>query len=265
MKDIRERCLHIRRSIFQMIASAGGGHAGASLSMVELAAGLYETGRLDQGAAPQARFILSKGHAGIGLYAVLAEYGLLPKILLSTFATEEGPLMNHPDAHRVPGVEVSTGSLGHGLSIAAGICMAAQLKHQPVPVFCLLGDSECHEGSVWEAAMLAGDRGLKGLCAIVDQNGLGNDGEIQVRLDPLEDKWRSFGWKALSIDGHDNQAIQAAYQHILREQDGPYAVIARTQKGRGLVASLAGTGQCHYLKGSREQLAAMFLPEIREV
>lgn len=264
MSDIEKKCRNIRHSIMEMIANAGGGHAGASLSLVELAACLYETGRFYKNSRPRDRFLLSKGHAGIGLYAVLAEYGILPKETLKTFASDEGPLMNHPDAHRIPGVEVSTGSLGHGLSLAVGMCLAAKLKGEEHSVFCLVGDSECHEGSVWEAAMLAGDRQLTNLCVIVDRNNLGNDGAIQVHLDPLNDKWRSFGWKTIELNGHDCQEISKAYKKIYKEKDGPYAIIANTQKGRGLIEGLSGQGPCHYIKGSKEDIIKCFLPEIRE-
>ena len=255
----------IRILVKKMIMNSGCGHAGGSLSMAEILASLYEDvmryDPQDPNWPQRDRFILSKGHSALGLYAAMHLAGYFEESLLYTFATPDGALMNHPDKSVLPGLEVSTGSLGHGLSLAVGMALAGQQRDQGYFVYCLMGDAEIQEGSVWEAAMFASSYHLKRLVAIVDRNHIGNDGPIDpfVDLDPLVDKWTSFGFKAVPVDGHDRSAITSHLKRFREESDGPYVLIAETIKGKGLVDGLAGTGAAHYLKGSPEEISAKFL------
>lgn len=255
----------IRILVRKMIMNSGCGHAGGSLSMSELLASLFEDVMVYDPKRPdwkeRDRFLLSKGHSALGLYAALHLAGYFPEEILYTFATPDGILMNHPEKSMIPGVELSTGSLGHGLSLAAGIAMAGRQCNQDYFTYCLMGDAEIQEGSVWEAAMFASSYRLKRLVAIVDRNYLGNDGPIDpfVSLEPLEEKWKAFGFKTAKVDGHDRAAITRQLKQFRSEADGPYALIAETVKGKGLVENLAGTGAAHYLKGSPEKIAAQFL------
>lgn len=255
----------IRILVKKMIMNSGCGHAGGSLSMAEILASLYEDvmryDPQDPNWPQRDRFILSKGHSALGLYAAIHLAGYFEEPLLYTFATPDGVLMNHPDKSVLPGLEASTGSLGHGLSLAVGMALAGQQRDQDYFVYCLMGDAEIQEGSVWEAAMFAASYHLTRLVAIVDRNHIGNDGPIDpfVNLEPLVDKWTSFGFKAVSVNGHDRSAITAYLKKFRDEGDGPYALIAETVKGKGLVEGLAGTGAAHYLKGSPEEISAKFL------
>lgn len=258
----KSRATKIRCNIKRMIANGGGGHAGGSLSMVEiltvLFSGIMRYDPKNPKFEGRDRFILSKGHSALGLYAVLAEVGYFPESMMDTFATKEGPLMNHPDAHHIPGVEVSTGSLGHGFSIATGIALAGKIKKSNYKTFCVLGDGECHEGMVWEAAMSASSYGLENLIAIVDRNKVGNDGLIDyVNLNPLAEKWRSFGWKVVEVDGHDMEQLSAALENCIKNK-GPWVVIANTVKGKGLIESIEGTGKAHYIKATKDNIEEYF-------
>ena len=255
----------IRILVKKMVMNSGCGHVGGSLSMAEILASLYgDVMRYDPHNPlwPQRdRFVRSKGHSALGLYAAMYLAGFFEESLLYTFAVPDGTLMNHPDRSVLPGLEVSTGSLGHGLSIAVGMALAGQQRNEDHFTFCLMGDAEIQEGSVWEAAMFAGSYQLKRLVAIVDRNHIGNDGPIDpfVNLEPLVEKWRSFGFKAASVDGHDRNAITVQLEEYRAQADGPYALIAETVKGKGLVEGIAGTGAAHYLKGTPEEIAAKFL------
>lgn len=262
MKNISEQ---IRSGIKTEICSSGGGHAGGSLSSADILASLYGAVMHYNPRDPQMeerdRFVLSKGHAGLGLYSALAAAGYIPEEELKTFAKTDSRLMNHPDAHATPGIEMSTGSLGHGLGLAVGMALAGQMKRQQHFIYCLVGDGECCEGSIWEAAMTASFRKLKHLVVIVDRNGIGNDGQLnkEVELDPLEDKWRSFGFKTVIVNGHDSEELNHVLLDQKKESDGPYAVIAITEKGHGLREDIAGTGKAHYISGKSEDLQVKFL------
>lgn len=255
----------VRELVKKMIMNSGCGHAGGSLSMAEILASLfgdvmdYDAGRPDW--EGRDRFILSKGHSALGLYAAMHLAGYFEENLLYTFGVKDGVLMNHPDRSVLQGLEVSTGSLGHGLPIAVGMALAAKKRGAEHFVYCLMGDAEIQEGSVWEAAMSASAFGLKRLVAIVDRNHIGNDGPVDavVTPEPLKEKWKSFGFKTVCVDGHDREEITAVLKSFKEEADGPYAVIAETQKGKGLVPGIAGTGNAHYIKGKPEEIAAKFL------
>ena len=230
-----ELARRIRAHAIRMNSSGGASHTGSILSCADILAVLY--GRVlkvfpNRPRDPaRDRFILSKGHAGAGLYAALAEKGFFQIEQLASYYQDGSRLCGHV-SHRVPGVEVSTGALGHGLSVAAGMAYAtAGASHR---VFCLLGDGECDEGAVWEAALFAAHHRLDRLTAIVDCNrlqGLGVTASV-LNLEPFADKWRSFGWAVLDVDGHDHQALCIALETVVPGR--PLCVIARTTKGKGV-------------------------------
>ncbi|MBW8486819.1 transketolase [Actinomadura sp. PM05-2] len=243
-----------------MCAGAEGGHLGGSMSLVEILVALYFAVLRVDPAEPRApgrdRLVLSKGHAGIGLYAVLAERGFFPAADLAGYAEPGGRFAAHP-APETPGVEVPTGSLGHGLPLGVGFALAARLSGSAARTFVVLGDGELQEGSVWEAAMAAASLRLDGLTAVVDRNGLQITGgtEDVVGLEPLADRWRAFGWTVVEVDGHDVRALV----DVLGKPgppDRPVAVIARTVKGRGL-PFVEGQVRSHYARlGDRQRRRA---------
>jgi transketolase len=247
-----------RASALRMVAAAGAAHIGSSLSCADVLAVLYsgvlqiDPARHDDPARD--RFVMSKGHAAAAYYAVLAHAGFFPEPLLEQYCTDGGALPGHVTAHGLPGVELSTGSLGHGLPVAVGLALAASRRHEPWRTYALLSDGECDEGSVWEAALLAGHHRLDRLTAIVDANGLQAFGTVDsvLRLEPLAGKWRAFGWDAVEVDGHDHDALRAAFGRPPAGQ--PRAVIARTVKGRG-VSFMEHELAWHYRTPDPEQLA----------
>lgn len=232
----------MRRDIVEMIAAAGSGHPGGSLSAADIVATLYFGGVLRHDpAAPswpaRDRFVLSKGHAAPVLYAALAEAGYFGRDHLATLRRLGSMLQGHPDSKKTPGVEVSTGSLGQGLSVASG--MALGLRTSPDDdrtVFCLLGDGELQEGQVWEAAMFAAHHGLDNLVAIVDDNGLQIDGACSevMCLGAIASKFASFGWHTFEVDGHDPEALYGALQAARGHEGAPAVVVAKTTKGKGV-------------------------------
>jgi transketolase len=248
MTDLTHR---IREHIIDMCAGPEGGHLGGSLSLVEILTTLYfDVLRIDPqnpDAPGHDILILSKGHGALGLYAVLAERGFFPVEELRSYGRPGSRLMGHP-VRAVPGVEMPTGSLGHGLALANGFALADRDRR----CFVVLGDGELQEGSVWEAAMSSCDLGLSNLTAIVDRNGLQITGptEDTVRLEPVAERWRAFGWAVREVDGHDPHALREAFTAI--EPGKPTAVIARTVKGRGLPFA-EGRTQSHYASLSERQ------------
>ncbi len=253
-----------RELVKQVLMNSGCGHTGGSISMSEILASLFEDVMKHNCNNPddpnRDRFVLSKGHAGLGLYVALHMAGYISKEVLFTFGIKDGQLMNHPESKTV-GVEVSTGSLGHGLPVSCGMALAGQKTDKDFFTFCLMGDAEIQEGSVWEAAMFAAHNKLNRLVAIVDNNGVGNDGPIDdiVTLGDIEGKWESFGFKTRIVDGHNRAEITKALESFKQEADGPYALIANTVKGKGLIESIAGTGSAHYLKGTPEEIESKFI------
>jgi len=230
----------VRADIVRMTAAAGSGHPGGSLSAVELVTALFFSVMRHRPEEPKwperDRFILSKGHACPLLYAVLARAGYFPVDELTTLRKFGSRLQGHPSCLALPALEVSSGSLGQGLSIANGLALAAKLNRQSFRVYCLMGDGELQEGQVWEAAMSAAHYKLDNVCALVDYNGLQIDGDVEkvMGLAPLAEKWRSFNWHVVEIDGHDYAQVLAAYDEAGRTKDRPTAVIARTVKGKGV-------------------------------
>jgi transketolase len=239
---LAEKALVIRRDIVAMLGAAGSGHTGGSLSMTDLITVLYYAELKHDPANPQwplrDRFILSKGHAAPALYSVLARTGYFSPDLLSTLRKMGSTLQGHPDMNKTPGVNMSTGSLGQGLSIACGMAAAARLdkSNPPYRVYAIMGDGEQEEGQVWEAAMSAAHYGLSNLCAIVDANGLQIDGPVcqVMNVEPLADKWKAFNWNVLSIDGHDYVQILNALDQARACTDSPTVIIAKTTKGKGV-------------------------------
>lgn len=237
--EIEKRVRTIRKHIVNMIYTAGSGHPGGSLSCVEILTSLYFSELRHDPTNPhwvsRDRFILSKGHAAPALYATLAEAGYFPQEQLCTLRKIGSMLQGHPD-QRCPGVEVSTGSLGQGLSIASGMALSARMKGKSSRIYVLLGDGECDEGQVWEAAMLASHYKLDNLTAIVDRNGLQIDGltEKVMRLEPLAKKWESFGWHVIEIDGHHITQILKAFENAKQLKGKPCVIIAHTFKGKGV-------------------------------
>jgi len=229
----------VRRDIIEMIHTAGSGHPGSSLSAVEILVALYfHTMRLrpDEPAWPgRDRFILSKGHAAPALYAVLAERGFFPVQELQTFAAGGSRLQKHIDMKLVPGAELSTGSLGQGLSVGVGMALASRMDGNDWRVYVLLGDGESQEGQIWEAAMLGGHQRLDNLVAFLDFNGCQVDGFVRdiCCMEPVEDRWRSFGWAVQRIDGHDLGQIMHALE-VTALGPGPHLIVADTIKGRGI-------------------------------
>ncbi|MDX3458197.1 transketolase [Streptomyces sp. ME02-8801-2C] len=246
----------LRLDTMRMIAAAGAGHPGSSLSTIEILTTLHY-GVMSPGRGLVAdrrqgdplvtdldrdRFVLSKGHAAPALYAVLLDLGVLPEGTCGTLRSLGSPLQGHPDSRLTPGVEVSSGSLGQAFSVAVGIALGLRHRAARARVFALLGDGECQEGQVWEAAMAAGQLGLDGLTAIVDVNGIQHDGPTDAIMGaaPLARKWESFGWETVTVDGHDCAALVEA----LRPRSRPTAVMARTVKGRG-VSFMEGAVEWH--------------------
>lgn len=229
---------NIRKNIVQMVHAASSGHPGGSLSAVEILTYLYfkEMNINNPKDEDRDRFILSKGHASPVLYSVLAEKGFIDKESLSTFRRINSKLQGHPDMKKVAGVEVSTGSLGQGLSIGNGMAMGFKMDNKPSRVFVLLGDGEVQEGMVWEAAMFAGHNKLDNVTAILDHNGLQIDGKNDevVSVEPLDKKFEAFGWHVIKINGNDFADIEKAFEERKKVTDKPVMIIAKTVKGKGI-------------------------------
>lgn len=236
---IEQKVRKIRKHIVNMIYAAGSGHPGGSMSCVEILSALYFSElRYDPGKPgweDRDRFILSKGHAAPALFATLAEAGFIPREQLPSLRKQGSILQGHPD-RQCPGVEVSSGSLGQGLSIASGMALSSRMRSKSRRIYVLLGDGECDEGQVWEAAMLASHYKLDNLVAIIDRNGLQIDGltEKVMRLEPLSKKWESFGWNVIEVDGHSIPELTNAFQTAKNLKRKPTVIIAHTFKGKGV-------------------------------
>ena len=239
--ELEETARRLRKHIVTSTTAAGSGHPSTSLSMVELLTALYFGGVLRYDPAnpqdPQRdRFILSKGHGAPGLYAVLAEAGYFPVEELGNLRKLGSPLEGHPNMNRLPGVEASTGSLGHGLSIGIGHALAGKLDDAGFRVYVMVGDGESQEGQVWEAIMYAGNHGLDNLTLIVDRNGYQQTAavdEVQP-LDPLDVKLSAFGWEVRTIDGHSLEEVLRAFRWAASVEGAPQAILAKTVKGKGV-------------------------------
>lgn len=239
--EIETRARALRRHIIEMVGKAGSGHPGGSLSSSDILATLYFGGFLrlkpeDPLWPERDRFILSKGHAAPALYAALAERGFFGKDVLLTLREFGSILQGHPDCRKTPGVEVSTGSLGQGLSMGVGMALAGKLDGKGYRVWVLLGDGECQEGQVWEAAMAASHYRLDNLTAIVDHNHLQIDSRIEEVMspEPIAQKFSAFGWEVFEANGHDIQNLVNVFRKAATVRGKPSAVIADTVKGRGV-------------------------------
>ncbi|WP_041642011.1 transketolase [Magnetococcus marinus] len=233
-----DRARHLRRLVLRALDKGGRGHPGSAMSLMELLRVLYDDVLNIDPHNPlwqdRDRCILSKGHGCLALYALLADKGFFPVAELDRFCQLESRLGGHPERHVLPGVEASTGALGHGLSLAAGMALAAKLKGASWRVFALMGDGEINEGSVWEAALFAAKHQLNNLVAVIDYNKLQSYGPISAvqGLEPLADKWRAFGFGVQEVDGHDVGALRHCFTQLTPDQ--PNLVIAHTVKGKGI-------------------------------
>lgn len=258
ISSLKEKAKLIRKHIIKMLVKAAGGHFGGSLSSVEILVSLYfHILRIDPKNPrweDRDRFVLSKGHACAALCPVLAEQGFFSPELLLTFNKLDSPFGMHPDMHKIPGCDMSTGSLGHGLPVGLGMALMAKLDKKGYRVFVLLGDGELQEGSVWEAAMAASHYKLDNLTAIVDRNRIELDGATEeiIGLEPLSEKWQSFGWKVKEIDGHNIRKIIETLKDLPFVVNKPSVVIAYTVKGKG-ISFVENTHDWHYAKMSEEQ------------
>ncbi|NRP37536.1 Transketolase 1 [Marinobacterium sp. xm-a-121] len=240
MKDKYESTSHaIRRIIIDKAYECGqSAHLGGALSMADLLAVLYEKFLNFNAKEPEWEgrdiFILSKGHTVLGYFATLFHYGYFSEEVFSTFQTNGSKLIAHPIKYLKYGVESSNGSLGQGISYASGMALGFRKKGKSNRVYAMLGDGECNEGSVWEAAHLAAVEKLDNLVAIVDQNGFRNDGPTSYQSNQLCEMWKSFGWNAIQIDGHDVAAIENAFKMAQETSDKPTAIVAQTLKGKGI-------------------------------
>lgn len=257
IRGLQKKALGIRKDILKMLTMAGSGHTGGSLSLVEILLALYYYKLKHDPKKPdwreRDRLLLSKGHGCPALYAVLAERGYFPKEKLWTLRKLGSQLQGHPQLG-LPGLEISSGSLGQGLSIANGMALAARLDKLAIRVYCVMGDGETNEGQVWEAAMTASHYKLDNVCGIIDFNGLQIDGfccEVKD-MGPYLHKWEAFGWHAVEIDGHDLTKLMDALDEAERTKGKPTIIIAHTVKGKG-VSFIENRVEWHGVAPKKEQ------------
>jgi transketolase len=257
--ELQQTARRLRRDIVEMIYAAGSGHPGGALSAIDFLTALYFYRMRYDPKNPKwperDRFLLSKGHACAALYAVLAEAGFFPHEELKRFRKIDSFLQGHIDYNEVPGAEMTGGSLGMGLSVGLGMALAARLDGASWRVYVMLGDGECDEGQVWEAAMAAAHHRLDNLTAIVDRNGLQQTRptEDTIRLEPLEEKWKAFGWATTTVDGHNMTQVLDTLDLALQQGGKPFAVISRTTKGKG-VSFMEGVADFHGRAPTQEEL-----------
>lgn len=258
----------IRKDIIRMLAKAGSGHPGGSLSCTDILTALYFKVLRHDPKNPawpdRDRVVLSKGHGAPALYAALAHAGYFPKEQLLTLRLLDSPLQGHPDRRRLPGLEASTGSLGQGLSIGAGMALARKLDRKNYWTYVILSDGETNEGQTWEAASFAAHHKLTHLIGILDYNKYQLDGAVKDVLDmePVADKWKSFGWEVFEIDGHDLNEILAALERAKQVSEKPAMIVAHTIKGKG-VSFMEGNNHFHGVAPTKEE-AERALKELEE-
>lgn len=259
LTELEEIAKRIRKKTFLMIYHGGSGHIAPSFSAIEIMVTLYyrimnitKDNYLDD---TRDRFILSKGHASAALYTILTDKGIINEKISNTFCQCGSILGGHPEKHLIPGVEMSTGSLGHGLSFGAGMAFAAKLDKKGYKVFTLLSDGECQEGSVWEGAMFASHHKLDNLIAIIDFNKLQSLGKTEeiLSLNPFADKWRSFGWEVEEVDGHNISQLYNVLENMPFSKNKPSVIIAHTTKGKG-ISFMENTPIWHYRVPNEEEL-----------
>jgi transketolase len=259
IKKLQSIANEVRVNILKMLAKAGSGHPGGSLSAAEILTTLYFSKMRHDPKNPEwedrDKFVLSKGHGAPVLYTVLGLSGYFSTDHFDTLRKLGSILRGHPNSTTTPGVEVCTGSLGQGLSQANGLAMAAKLDKRNTRVYVLLGDGEIQEGQVWEAAMTARHYNLDNICAIIDNNGLQIDGPVVeiMNIDPIKEKWRAFGWHTIEIDGHNFDEISSALNEADEVNGKPTAIIAKTIKGKG-VSFMEGKVEYHGVAPSAEEL-----------
>ncbi len=258
--SLKKKAVTFRRDILETLEAAGSGHPGGSLSAVEIFLALYGYQLNHKPGDPhwedRDRVIVSKGHVSPVVYVTLANFGYFPKEELKTFRKFGARLQGHVHT-KVPGVEFNTGSLGHGLSFSNGIALGARMRGKDFKVYCVMGDGELQEGSVWEAAMTGAHYKLNHVCAIIDYNKVQENGptnEIK-NLEPLTEKWAAFGWRVLNIDGHSFEALKGAFDEFNTAASKPTVIIANTIKGKG-VSFMEGKNTWHGKAPNKEQLAA---------
>ncbi len=239
IKELKIKAVEIRKIMLQMIHDAGAGHTGGSLSSIDILVSLFYNKMKHDAKNPnweeRDRFLLSKGHSVEGYYSVLADSGYFPIEDLSTFSKFKSELIGHPNKN-VPGVEMNTGSLGHGLPIGVGMALGAKKLDNPCTVYVLMGDGELAEGSIWEAAMAASNYKLDNLIAIIDRNGLQISGRTEevMSLENLEEKWSAFGWDTMQVNGNDMESIIEGLDVAKQRKGKPQVIIAKTTKGKGV-------------------------------
>ena len=255
---LKKKAISVRRDILGMLNKAGSGHTGGSLSIVEILVSLYygclNVSPENQNQKTRDKFVLSKGHGCPALYAVLANRGFFPKEELSTLRKLGTRLQGHPQKG-LPGLEISSGSLGQGLSVAIGMALADRMDGIDARVYCLMGDGETNEGQVWEAAMTASHYKLDNLCGIIDYNKLQIDGfccEVKD-MGGLKHKWEAFGWYVIEVDGHDIEALDKAFKKAKEVKGKPQMVIAHTVKGKG-ISFIENKAQWHGVAPKEEEL-----------
>ncbi len=240
IKELRIIANNIRMGIIEEVYSAKSGHPGGALSIADILTVLYFNQMNIDPKEPSSnlrdRLVLSKGHASAGLYAALAERGYIQKEELKTFRKLDSRLQGHPDMEKIPGIDMSTGSLGQGLSVANGMALASKMDNLGCRVYCILGDGEIEEGQIWEAAMTSNKYHLDNLCAILDYNGLQIDGKVQEvkGLDCLRSKWESFGFNVIKCNGHNIQMLIDSFEKARQTKGQPSIIIAETVKGKGV-------------------------------
>lgn len=258
IKALGLHAANVRKMALEAVYSAGAGHPGGSLSAADILTYLYmeemNVNPDEPKAADRDRFVLSKGHCSPALYGVLAERGFIPKEDIKTFRHADSYLQGHPDMKGVPGVDMSTGSLGQGISAACGMAKAAKLNGKDYRVYTMLGDGECEEGQVWEAAMFAAHYKLNNLIAFLDFNGLQIDGDITKVMNPtpFDKKFEAFGWNVIRINAHDFNLIEAAVKEAKSVEDKPTLILADSIKGKG-VSFMENKAEWHGAAPNKEQ------------
>ena len=267
LQDLEGKAKHIRKLILTALAEAGSGHTGGSLDLVDVFTVLYFNHLRHNPQNPlwedRDKLVLSIGHTAPVLYATLATAGYFPEEEMLTLRKLGSRLQGHPSYEvHLPGIETCSGSLGQGLGVALGLALAAKMDEKPTRVFCVMGDGEQQEGSVWETAMAAAHHKADNLCAIIDRNRLQIDGKTEtvMAIDPLRDKWKAFGWHTIEIDGHDFSQIEMALEMADKEQRRPTVIIADTTMGKG-VPSIENDYRWHGKVPSRDELPG-FLGEL---
>ncbi len=264
IRELKSRSKTVRKHILEMTTQACSGHPGGSMSCIDMVVALYFYKMRHRPKEPswqdRDRFVLSKGHASPALYSVLAEAGYFPVEHLKTFREIDSFLEGHPCRKTIPGVDVSTGSLGQGLSIAAGLALGARLDGKEYRVYAMLGDGETQEGQIWEAAMAASHYRLDNLCAILDRNSLQIDGSTEevMGIEPIADKWASFGWNVLTIDGHNMADIIKALNDAESLKGAPTMIVANTTKGKG-VSFMENVCEYHGKPLTKDQLCSALM------